>query len=108
MSDNPFRQLPAVNDVLAATDVKALAREHAHDLIVEAVRSELRDLREQIRQGSSLDGQCSIELVAARVAQRLGHEFRPKLRAVINATGIVLHTNLGRSPVAEEAAPGGV
>src|SRR5205807_2323289 len=35
---------------------------------------------------------------------RLGQEFRPKLRPVINATGIVLHTNLGRAPVAEEAA----
>jgi L-seryl-tRNA(Ser) seleniumtransferase len=104
MSDNLFRQLPSVHDVLAAMDVQALARGHAHDLIVAAVRSELADLREQIRQGSAVDGQCTIELVATRAARRLGHGLRPKLRAVINATGIVLHTNLGRSPVAEEAA----
>ena len=41
---------------------------------------------------------------AARVIARLGQEFQPKLRTVINATGIVLHTNLGRAPIADEAA----
>jgi L-seryl-tRNA(Ser) seleniumtransferase len=104
MSDNLFRQLPSVHDVLATTDVQALARQHAHDLIVAAVRSELADLREQIRQGGAVDGQGTIEEIARRVACRLSFEFRPKMRGVINATGIVLHTNLGRSPVAEEAA----
>jgi L-seryl-tRNA(Ser) seleniumtransferase len=104
MSDNLFRQLPSVSDVLEAADIQALARDHAHDLIVAAVRSELSDLRERIRQGGVVDGQCTIETLAARVVHRLGRELRPKLRTVINATGIVLHTNLGRSPIAEEAA----
>jgi L-seryl-tRNA(Ser) seleniumtransferase len=104
MSENLFRQLPAVHDVLAAEGVQALAREHAHELIVSAVRDELAGLRDQIRQGIPVDGQSAVEIVASRVACRLGHEMRPKLRAIINATGIVLHTNLGRSPVAEEAA----
>jgi L-seryl-tRNA(Ser) seleniumtransferase len=104
MSDNLFRQLPSVNDVLAAEGIQALARDHAHELIVGAVRAELSSLREQIRQGIPVDGQSAVEVVASRVAGRLGHEMRPKLRTVVNATGIVLHTNLGRSPVAEEAA----
>jgi L-seryl-tRNA(Ser) seleniumtransferase len=104
MSDNLFRQLPSVNDVLAATEVQTLARDHAHELIVAAVRAELTALREQIRQGIPVDGQSAVDIVASRVAGRLGHELRPKLRSVINATGIVLHTNLGRSPLAEKAA----
>jgi L-seryl-tRNA(Ser) seleniumtransferase len=104
MSDNLFRQLPSVNDVLAVEGVQALARDHAHGSIVAAVRTELADLREQIRQGIAVDGQSDVEVVALRVACRLGAEMRPKLRSVINATGIVLHTNLGRSPLAEEAA----
>ena len=104
MGDNLFRQLPAVNDVLAAPDVQMLARDHAHELIVAAVRAELSDLREQIRQGLDMNGRGTVEDVAARVVRRLADELRPKLRAVINATGIVLHTNLGRSPVAEAAA----
>ncbi len=104
MSDNLFRQLPSVNDVLATEGVKALVREHSHELIVTAVRMELANLREQIRQGISVDGQSATEVVASRVSSRLGQETRPKLRTVINATGIILHTNLGRSPVAEAAA----
>jgi L-seryl-tRNA(Ser) seleniumtransferase len=104
MGDNLFRQLPAVSDVLAAPDVQMLARDHAHDLIVATVRAELSDLREQIRRDIPVDGRGTVEAVARRVVRRLTDELRPKLRAVINATGIVLHTNLGRSPLAEEAA----
>jgi L-seryl-tRNA(Ser) seleniumtransferase len=104
MSDNLFRQLPSVNEVLAAADVQALLPDHAHQLVVAAVRAELADLREQIRGGAAVDGRCTVEAIASRAVRRLGDELRPKLRTVINATGIVLHTNLGRAPVAEEAA----
>jgi L-seryl-tRNA(Ser) seleniumtransferase len=104
MTDNLFRQLPAVNDVLTTPEIHALAQEHAHEIIAAAVRAELSDLREQIRRGIAADGQGTAEAIAARVVRRLGRALRPKLREVINATGIVLHTNLGRSPIAEEAA----
>jgi L-seryl-tRNA(Ser) seleniumtransferase len=104
MTDNPLRNLPSVNDVLASANVRSLSPDHAHELIVAAVRAELADLREQISQGNAVDGQCTVEAIAARVARRLDHELRPKLRTVLNATGIILHTNLGRSPLAEEAA----
>ncbi len=104
MPDNPFRNLPAVNDVLQAPAVQSLAQAQAHDLIVAAVRQELAELRRRLASGDSADGQSSADAVAARVAERLARELRPKLRPVINATGIVLHTNLGRAPVAEEAA----
>ena len=104
MSDDPLRQIPSVNDVLAAAEIQPLSQDHAHDLIVAAVRAELAQLREQIRRGDGVDGASSVASIAARVADRLGRELRSKLRPVINATGIVLHTNLGRSPIAEEAA----
>lgn len=51
-----------------------------------------------------MDGPCNVATVAGRVAARMERESRAKLRTVLNATGIVLHTNLGRSPLAEEAA----
>jgi L-seryl-tRNA(Ser) seleniumtransferase len=104
MSENPYRRIPSVNDVLAAGPVQALAGRHAHDLIVTAIRTELGELRGRLAQGEAVDGHSSPEAVAVRVAERLGRELRPKLRPVINATGIVLHTNLGRAPAAEEAA----
>jgi L-seryl-tRNA(Ser) seleniumtransferase len=104
MNDNPFRNLPSVNDVLLVAPVQVLAGQHAHEQIVTAVRDELADLRCALSQGESIDGRASPEAVGERVVQRLGRLFQPKLRPVINATGIVLHTNLGRAPVAEEAA----
>src|SRR5205807_4842977 len=57
MSDNPFRKLPRVDDVLAAAAVRALAGEHAHDLIVAAVRAEIDDLRALLKGGADPDGQ---------------------------------------------------
>src|SRR5436309_15901810 len=84
--------------------VRALAPQHSHELIVTAIRQELTELRQRLGQGEQVDGEGSAELVAARVVERLGRELKPKLRPVINATGIVLHTNLGRAPIAEEAA----
>jgi L-seryl-tRNA(Ser) seleniumtransferase len=104
MSDNPFRCIPPVNDVLDVPVVRALAQRHAHEVIVAAVRAELDELRQRVKQGESLDGEVDAATVGERVAVRLERELRPKLREVINATGIVLHTNLGRAPIADEAA----
>jgi L-seryl-tRNA(Ser) seleniumtransferase len=121
MQDNPYRHVPSVNAVLDTERVQSLAARHPHDLIVAAVRAELDTLRREIsaatahepespaREGASLAGASDSfdgvpERIADRVAQRLERELRPHLRTVINATGIVLHTNLGRAPIAEPAA----
>ncbi len=104
MGDNPFRNLPSVNDILESPPIRELGKNHGHDLIVSAIRRELELLRQRLTQGETMDGEGNAASVAARVVERLGEELRPKLRAVINATGIVLHTNLGRAPIAEEAA----
>ncbi len=104
MADNPFRNIPSVNDILELPAVRALAREYAHDAVAAAVREELAELRARLSGGEALDGHGAPVALAERVAERLGRDLRPRLRPVINATGIVLHTNLGRAPVAEEAA----
>jgi L-seryl-tRNA(Ser) seleniumtransferase len=104
MAENLFRDLPSVNEILESQPICRLAALHSHELIVAAIRQELNALREGVRHGSITNGQAAVEAVAARVEQRLSRELQPKLRRVINATGIVLHTNLGRAPIAEEAA----
>ena len=101
---NPFRQIPSVNDVLAADAVTALLEKHAHEQVVSAIRMELDDLRGRLANGEPVNGQPQVADIANRVSERLNKELRSKLRLVINATGIVLHTNLGRAPVAEAAA----
>ncbi|HVS38484.1 MAG TPA: L-seryl-tRNA(Sec) selenium transferase [Gemmataceae bacterium] len=104
MGENPYRNLPAVHDVLAAEALRAAAARHSHDRLVAAVRAELAELREHICEGLSVDGRCDVESTARRAAERLERDIRPRLRSVVNATGVVLHTNLGRAPTAEPAA----
>src|SRR5215213_8340287 len=103
MSDNPFRNLPSVHDVLQCPSLQAVS-DHAHDQIVGAVREELAELRQRLARGEAPDGQTDPDALARRALDRLQQSVRPKLRAVINATGIVLHTNLGRAPMAAAAA----
>src|SRR5262249_41883427 len=76
--------------------------DYSQEQIVAAVRDELAAAREHLKNGDR--SVPDAELVARRAAERLGREQQPKLRRVINATGIVLHTNLGRAPMAEGAA----
>jgi L-seryl-tRNA(Ser) seleniumtransferase len=102
MNDNPLRQVPSVNDVLQSPPLAGLAGELAAEVMAEAVRQELATLRSAIRSGE--DVAIDAGAIAYRAAERVREQARPRLRTVINATGIVLHTNLGRAPLAEEAA----
>src|SRR5580765_4653329 len=99
---NAFRDLPSVSEILAVTETLELP--HSRTQTVEAVRAELEALRNRIKAGESLDGAATPEAIAAAAAERLASSDLTRLRPVINATGIVLHTNLGRAPIAESAA----
>ncbi len=103
-SDSRLRSLPAVHEILQLPRLTALAEWHAHSAVVEAIRSELALVRLQVAQGQPLNGASILETIAEAVELRLSRDLQPTLRGVINATGIVLHTNLGRAPIAEAAA----
>jgi L-seryl-tRNA(Ser) seleniumtransferase len=92
--DNPFARLPAISSLLADPRLADLP----HALAVEAARATVDAARRSIRQGESVAD--DLAAVAVGRAQEIG---RPRLRRVINATGIVLHTNLGRAPLAPAA-----
>jgi L-seryl-tRNA(Ser) seleniumtransferase len=104
MNANAFRNLPAVNALLENPRLQSLSDDFSHEQILECARREVDDLRQMLQRGEELDGRLDLDAVAERIVQRLSREARPLLRTVINATGIMLHTNLGRAPVAEEAA----
>lgn len=99
---NRLRQLPPVNSILESSVLADAARDVPRDLIVETIRLEL----EQARQALKANGEQlpDADEIARRASARLADQMRPNLRRVINATGIVLHTNLGRAPMAEAAA----
>jgi L-seryl-tRNA(Ser) seleniumtransferase len=99
---NPFRQLPSVHELLQHPTLTARAMDRS--LIAAAVRTELDRLRDRLGKGHAIDGEASADAIVSRAVARLDQDLRPRLRRVINATGIVLHTNLGRAPLAEEAA----
>jgi L-seryl-tRNA(Ser) seleniumtransferase len=88
-----LRELPAVNDVLEQLS-GALTR-YPRALVVEEVRRAIQQMRAEI-----LAGDPAPIPAAVRVTHALAALERPSLRHVINATGVVLHTNLGRAPLA--------
>src|SRR5581483_11000881 len=104
MSENPLRKLPSVHEILEEPALQDLDGLFSHDQIVVAIRERLTQLRQHISEGHALDAVPLAASIAASAVERLLQEARPHLRRVINATGIVLHTNLGRAPLSEAAA----
>jgi L-seryl-tRNA(Ser) seleniumtransferase len=104
MKDNPLRRLPPVHEVLKAPALAALTGQHPRRLILQSVRGELARLRAQLKSGTAPDAIPDAHDLAIRVVHHLTQAATPRLRPVINGTGIVLHTNLGRAPLAETAA----
>ncbi|MGE5675321.1 MAG: L-seryl-tRNA(Sec) selenium transferase [Mycobacterium leprae] len=104
---NLLRAIPPVNEILAAPPVAALAAERTRELVVQAIGDVLGLLRKQVLQAQDeaavTDLDLSASAIAALAADRLGLDMQPRLRRVINGTGVVLHTNMGRSPLAEVA-----
>jgi L-seryl-tRNA(Ser) seleniumtransferase len=100
-----FRKLPAVDELLRASGVAALADTHGVAVVADAVRVVLGRLREEISSG--LLDERALDLALSGLGGAVGEQLRRalgySLRAVINATGVILHTNLGRAPLAEAA-----
>ena len=88
-----LRELPSVDELLRD---ERLARE-PHGLALEAARATLERAREEVRAGVDPGD------VAERALEELAALRRPRLRCAINATGVIVHTNLGRAPLAEAA-----
>lgn len=96
-----LRRLPKVDALLEREDLVALGRHLPRALVVEAVREAIDEVRRRILAGEPVDVDADeVAADAARIARR---KAQRSLRRVINATGIVVHTNLGRSPLAPEA-----
>jgi L-seryl-tRNA(Ser) seleniumtransferase len=96
-----LRRIPAVDDLLGSEALKQLAAELGHRIVVRAARTVLQDLREGISAGKIRD------FSAANLAEEITATARElaeySLEPVINATGVILHTNLGRAPLASKA-----
>src|SRR3954466_15874652 len=94
---DPRRELPSVNTLLETTGVKSLLQQHPRKVVLDAVRSTVDAAR------ASGAAQRSEKEWVDTITAALQDSTRSSLGRVINATGVVLHTNLGRAPLAEAA-----
>ena len=97
---NPLSQLPSVDRLLSDPAVAALIDLHGRAVITQLVRTALADAREAARAGNPLPDAASL---IATIDTAATVHATPNLRPVFNLTGTVLHTNLGRAPLPEEA-----
>ncbi len=100
---NVFRSLPSVNQLLESAPLKKMVASVNHRVVVDGVRSFLDDLRQQVSSTADDVVIPSAHELAEKIARWLETEEKPYLRPVINATGIILHTGLGRAPLANDA-----
>ncbi len=102
MPDNPLRKIPKVDAILVNPGFKKLEARFPETILKDVLREYLDSLRSGIKTGRAVavPGIDTIVDEVSRLAQAL---VEPHLKRVINATGVIIHTNLGRSVLVEEA-----
>jgi len=98
-----LRKIPKVDDLLTRPEIVDLLAVHPRTVVVEAIRKGLsqfrQDLVRRLASSSVDDSAFSFETLLPLFLQQISNQTQPRLRRVINATGVVIHTNLGRSPL---------
>ena len=97
-----LRALPSVDELLKEPAVAALIEKAGREIATHSARNVLEELRAELKSAPA-PRLIGIDAISARVAARIEAALAPSLRAVINATGVVLHTNLGRAPLSSQA-----
>lgn len=94
------RAIPSVNLILNTPHLLDLQDEYGHDFCLEAVRIILAEIRDEVNQGQALPDEAQL---IKRISNYLKAESAPSLESLINASGVVLHTNLGRAPLSQSS-----
>ncbi len=95
-----YRKLPSVDAFLRRADVAALLADFGPEQVTSALRGLLDESRIAIQKGERAPGEA---VLVTRLTTRLQGRGQPSLRGVINATGVIIHTNLGRAPLSVAA-----
>lgn len=103
-----LRQIPSVDELLnelaIAPQTTRLVQTAGRAMAAAAVRDVLADIRKSARNGAAPEAAVNAAQIHTAIARKIEEKLAPSLRAVINATGVVLHTNLGRAPLPAKAA----
>ncbi len=93
-----LRKIPAVDQLLLRTNISSWVFRTSREFVVAEIQKLLQEIRDEIQSGNSGAGMnISPESLELALIDRLQKRLRPNLRTVINATGVILHTNLGRA-----------
>jgi L-seryl-tRNA(Ser) seleniumtransferase len=95
-----LRKIPSVERVLSTDSMRQLQASYSREHLVNIVREVLAEIRTSVQSGNSMP---SLEEVTEVVRTRIGRQQQDWPKHVINATGVILHTNLGRAPLSKQA-----
>ncbi|MCI0605291.1 L-seryl-tRNA(Sec) selenium transferase [bacterium] len=93
---NVHRQIPPVHELLESCLEQEWGSDYSREQLVNIIREELKELRENLREDSVLPER---QQLVASIGFRARQAYQYSLKSVINATGIIVHTNLGRAPI---------
>lgn len=99
-----YRAVPSVDRLLKEPEITLLNTEYDHRLVKKMIHKALDELRREIKDGVAQAQNCLTEEIIERIKNHCRKAFGPKLTRVINATGVIVHTNLGRSPLSHKVA----
>ena len=100
-----FQKLPSTDELLRRSDMQALIEREGHVAVTESIRVVLANLRQEVANSQLDENSLDIALggLSAAVERQLHQSLSYSLLALVNATGVILHTNLGRAPLAAAA-----
>ncbi len=105
--DQLLRKIPKVDELLASAEVKRLLQIHPSEVVRQGIRNGLDKLRQTILRAEDVkaitEETFSLSHLLPLFEEEIARQVSPHLRRAINATGVVIHTNLGRSPLSEQA-----
>ncbi len=103
MSNNVFRRIPSITELIEQTPLRAMADKVSRNVVVNEARNFLDNMRQELVARADDYSIPSASELAQRIAQWIDQLEKPTLAPAINATGVLLHTGLGRAPLAESA-----
>ncbi|MCY3780085.1 MAG: L-seryl-tRNA(Sec) selenium transferase [Chloroflexi bacterium] len=99
--DAQLRSLPAIDTLLAQRPIQSLLETYSRELVTDTIRSTIDSARKSILLSQPID--LTLGALAAQVKVNLRERLRPSLIPVINGTGVIIHTNLGRAVLSSDA-----
>ncbi len=109
MKESPLRQIPSVDKLISAKGAEALIEDYGRNVVVEAARTVLKELRLKLKrkkESPHKKRELSQEAIFRKIKELVQEKMSPSLTKAINATGVILHTGLGRAVLPREAQSG--